>query len=93
MELLMDIKAAIVLASVCCERGFSHMKEAKTERQAAVESKALGVRLRIQLFAPKDPRLAMARSVVGDAPFDWAAYRKANTRYNSAISALISCDN
>ena len=38
----MDIKAAIVvLASVCCERGFSHMKEAKTERQEAVESKAL----------------------------------------------------
>ena len=89
MELLMDIKAVIVFASVCCERGFSHMKEAKTERQAAMESKTLDVRLRIQLLAPKDPRLTMARSV-GDAPFDWAAYRKAITRYNSAISALIN---
>ena len=45
MEILMDIKAVIVFVSVCCERGFSHIKEAKTEREAAMEPNTLGVRL------------------------------------------------
>ena len=89
IEILMDIKAVIVFASVCCERGFSHMKEAKTERQAKMEPEALDVRLRLQLLGPKDPRVAMARKA-GDAPFDWAVYHAETRKYKADISALMN---
>ena len=57
MEILMDIKAVIIFASVCCERGFSHMKLAKGLLQSEMNSVTLDIRLRVQLLAPRDPRV------------------------------------
>ena len=37
-EVLLDIKAVIVWEAVCCERGFSKMKLAKKELQAAMDT-------------------------------------------------------
>ena len=51
----MDIKAALVFASVACEFGFSVMKEAKKERQSAMQTDLLDARPRILLLGPRDP--------------------------------------
>ena len=51
----MHVKAILVFASVVCEFGFSAMKEAKKERQNALETPQLDARLRILLLGPKDP--------------------------------------
>ena len=51
----MHVKAILVFASVVCEFGFSTMKEAKKERQNALETPQLDARLRILLLGPKDP--------------------------------------
>ena len=82
LEVLMDIKAVIVFASVCCETGFSRMKEAKKERQANMCSKTLDVRLRIQMLSPKDPR---TESHENDA-----AFKRAQKKYNKCVSAIIN---
>ena len=38
LEELIDIKAVIIWATVCCETGFSKMKQAKGELQASVRT-------------------------------------------------------
>ena len=82
LETLMDIKAVIVFASVCCETGFSKMKEAKKERQASMSSTTLDIRLRVQMLSPNNPRNIKHA--------DDVQFKKAMQQYNAAISELLN---
>ena len=48
-------RSSYFFASLVCEFGFSAMKEAKKERQSALETTQLDALLRILLLGPKDP--------------------------------------
>jgi len=87
MEVLLDIKAVIIWATVCCERGFSKMKLAKSELQAAMETVILDARLRIQMLGPSDPRkLPTAEKNAMGA----VAFKARVAQYNDAIDALVN---
>ena len=87
MEQLMDIKAVIIWATVCCESGFSKMKLAKGELQADMKTPMLDARLRIQMLGPQDPRkLATAeKSALGRT-----GYNEKVKLYHTAVDDLVN---
>jgi len=86
LEVLMDVKAVWVFASVCCERGFSALKEAKGERQSAMMEDTLDYRLRIQLNGPQDPRKIWTTTQKADQH----GFRRARENYNKEVKGLIT---
>ena len=86
-EVLLDVKAVIIWATVCCERGFSRMKLAKTELQAAMNTKMLDYRLRIQMLGPQNPR----KLTTGEkAALGLVRFSSSVDQYNSACDALVN---
>lgn len=81
----LDIKAILVFASVVCEFGFSAMKEAKKERQSAMDTLQLDARLRIHLLGPKDPNSWPTEQKADKALFDVA--RKT---YMETVSSIVN---
>ena len=81
----MDTKAVLVFASVVCEFGFSVMKEAKKERQSAMDTPQLDHRLRIQLLGPKDPYRWSTEAKMNEAVLE--ASRKL---YKDQLSSIVN---
>ena len=87
MEYLMDIKAAIVWATVCCESGFSKMKIARGELQADMQTPMLDARLRIQMLGPQDPRKLTTeeKNALGRT-----GYNAKMAKYHTAVDELVN---
>ena len=87
MEQLMDIKAVIIWATVCCESGFSKMKLAKGELQADMKTPMLDARLRIQMLGPQDPRklTTAEKSALGRT-----GYNEKVKMYHTAVDDLVN---
>ena len=87
IEVLLDCKAVIIWATVCCERGFSPMKIAKGELQASMLTAMLDARLRIQILGPKDHRklTTAEKTTLGVLGF-----KEKVDEYNLAIDELIN---
>ena len=87
-EVLLDIKAVIIWATVCCERGFFRMKQAKSELQAAMDTTMLDYRLRIQMLGPQYPRKQLTTEE--KASLGVVRINALLARYNSACSSLVN---
>lgn len=78
--MVMCAKRLLPWASVCCETGFSHMKEAKKERQAHMETDTLDSRLRIQLVGLQPPKQG-----TGDTRLSAAEMKAAERTYREEV--------